>query len=456
MVLRTKTAALVVLVSLSLVATACGGEAASTTEADEDTPSETTVAVESVEETEPAAEPDEVEDVEGDGDSVEAIIAEDEPITEPDPAADRDALVAEIEGVLLEWQTNAGIPGVSLSVRLPDQEPINIAAGVADLATQEPVTVDDYFRIASITKPMTATVILQLVDEGLVELDEPVETYLPGWLDGYPHAQEITIRQLMDHTNGLVEYALSPEFYALAGQRSDVAITTSEIREWLAEQEPLFAPGAEYSYETGGFLTLGDVIEAVTGNSAAAEMRTRIFEPAGAEHIYLTPEEFPPESVVNAYGRAEMYIAGTLLIGREDTDQLTIKDEAVIDLLGQPQDVLQSAGWTGGGNEARIESVSAIFAAIFDGTILTPDQIEAMTTPVLDTTYGLGIDSSEIDGVRVYSHGGGVPGFRSQANYLPDFDVSWVVSGNLIPLPEGAGVNELRAALQPLLVEAVS
>ncbi len=434
--------------ALSVLAAACGSDATASLPPVDTTPE--AVESEAPDETEdPVEDPADEEAVEADHDT------EDQPIAEPDADEARQLLIDDLTVALSDWQDVGGIPGASLSVRLPGQEPINIASGVRDLITEEPVATDDFFRIGSITKPMTAAIVLQLIDEGVIELDEPVETYLPGWLDGYEYAEEITIRQLMDHTNGLVEYALSPAFYALAGQRSDVAISSDEIREWLAAQPPLFAPGTSYQYETGGFLTLGDVIEKVTGNSAAAEMRSRIFEPAGAENIYLAPEEFPPTPTINAYGRDAMYIAGTLLVGREDTDQLTINGEPVIDIYGQAQEVLQSAGWTGGGNEAQLESVSAIIKALFDGTILNDEQIAQMTTTVLDEDYGLGIDSSEVDGVRVYSHGGGVPGFRSQANYLPDHDISWAVSVNLIPLPEGATVDDLRLSIQPILVDAV-
>ena len=172
---------------------------------------------------------------------------------------------------------------------------------------------------------------------------------MPAWLAGHPFESEITIRQLMNHTNGLVEYALSPAFFIEAGDRLDQAFEPEEITAWLADQDPLFAPGEQYSYETGGFLTLGTVIEAVTGNSAAEEMRNRIFEPAGAQNIYLTPEEFPPETVVSGYGRGALYSAGTLLIGREDEAGLTINDEPVVDYLSLPQQAASSAGWTGGG-----------------------------------------------------------------------------------------------------------
>ena len=441
-------------VVLGLIATACGSasvdEAAPATEAVEDAVRvDEAVAEEQAEsaDTETVADTTEVE--------LEAQVEELPGASEEENQA---ALAAEIESVFTAWQQDAGIPGASLSVRLPGQEPIAFGTGVTDIISGEAVTPDDYFRIGSITKPMTAALVLQLVDEGLLELDETVDTYLPGWLEGHEFASEITVRQLMNHTNGLIEYAFDPGFYTLVSDRLDQPLESEELFHFLAASEPLFEPGTAYSYETGGFFTLGDVIETVTGNSAAEEMRERIFEPAGADNIYLAPQEQPPESVVNGYGRELLYVAGTALIGREDADGLTVDNsvrdgDPVIDTLGQPQEFLRSAGWTGGGAEAQLESVSAVFKALFDGTVLSDEQIVEMTTTVFDANYGLGLSVDEIDGVLVYSHGGGVPGFRSQANYLPDVDITWAVSANLIPLPDDADVSQLRADLLPLLVE---
>ena len=376
----------------------------------------------------------------------------DEPAEDPD--AGLDVLEADLLAAVEAWQATNGAPAVSLAVQLPNDEVVTVATGVTDLVDETPVDTDDYFRIASITKPMTGALTLLLIDEGLIGLDDPVRDYIPEWLEGYPYADDITIRQLMDHTNGLVEYALDPGFFQFAGQRIDQAMAPEEIWAWLAEQEPLFVPGEEYSYETGGFLTLGTVIEGVTGNTAAEEMRARIFEPAGAENIYLTPQEFPPEPVVTGYGRDLMYFAGTALIGRTDEVGLTINDEPVVGMYTLPQDVLQSAGWTGGGNEARPESVARIFSAMFDGTILSDELIVEMTEPLLESSdYGLGIRVGDVDGVVTYTHGGGVPGFRSHAGYLPEHDVSYAFSSSLIPLPDGTDVGELEKALVPLLLD---
>ena len=150
-----------------------------------------------------------------------------------------------------------------------------------------------------------------------------------------------------------------------------------------------------------------------------------------------------------------MYLAGTAIIGRTDELGLMVNDEPVIGMLDMPQGVLQSAGWTGGGNEARAESTSAVMLALFDGTILTEAQISEMTAPALPTTsYGLGISTDDVGGITVYSHGGGVPGFRSQGGYLVDHDSAYAVHVNLIPLPEGGGVGDLQAELVPLIAAA--
>ncbi len=392
-----------------------------------------------------------------DGDAEPDEMADDEMAAEIGDDAGRQELEEALRAEIDEWLTQSTAPGISLSVLLPGQDPLNIAGGIANIETGESVETDDYFRIASITKSMTAAVILTLVDEGLVELDAPVAEYLgDDWLGEHPSAASITVAQLMNHTNGLIEFAFDIGFYSQSVARSDQAYTPEEILAFLGEQPPLFAPGEQYQYETGGFVAAGLIIEAVTGKTAAEVMRERIFEPAGADAIYLTPQEFPPQQVVSAYSRELLFAAFSALAPELNEGLVVGDDDPVIDIYSGPQDVLQSAGWTGGGNEAQLESVAAIFAAMFDGTILTSDAIASMTDTVLDSGYGLGLSVDDIDGVTVYSHGGGVPGFRSQAGWLPDHNIAYAFSVNLIPLPEGADVGALTERMLPLLIEASS
>jgi CubicO group peptidase (beta-lactamase class C family) len=115
-----------------------------------------------------------------------------------------------------------------------------------------------------------------------------------------------------------------------------------------------------------------------------------------------------------------------------------------------PEAVVRSAGWTGGGLEAQADDVARVFRSMFTGA-LTQESVTAFTTPFRDTGYGLGISVGESAGHTSYSHGGGVPGFRSDAVYLPDLDVTVVVSANLIPIEPD--ISSLSSAILDLVLE---
>ncbi|MDH3753131.1 MAG: beta-lactamase family protein [Acidimicrobiia bacterium] len=406
--------------SVLLLATACGSAESSPVAASGDLPTDPTAVP-----AEPTAE------------AVEETVAAADETVEPEPEADLTALVtAEVD----EFMAANSIPGMSVAVLLPDGESITLARGVADIASGEPVTVDDYFRIGSITKPVTTAVVLQLVDEGLVDLDESVSTYLPGWAPGYEFEDEVTVRQLLNHTNGFIEYAFDPGFYVEAGSRADVPYEPEEIIAFAADRGPQYDLGTEYQYNTTGFLAAGLLIEAVTGNAAADEIRTRLFEPFGLEEIYLTPTELPPEPTVHGYARAELASAIVALdVVPAGVGVLDVDGEQFADLLAGPQEVLQSSGWTGGGLEAQLADVAGLMRGIFAGGTLSDDALAEMTAPTLDTNYGLGLAVDTVAGELVYQHGGGVPGFRSHAAYLPERDIALAFSANLIPLELDVG-----------------
>ena len=138
-------------------------------------------------------------------------------------------LIAVIDNYLASTKA----PGVTMTVLRPSDdgtdaiEAISLARGVRSLTTEAEVSTSDYFRWASITKPMTSIVVLQLVEEGLIDLDATVSTYLgEGWasgyeLDGVDYGDAITIRQILNHTDGFAEFAFDLGFYVLASTRLD-------------------------------------------------------------------------------------------------------------------------------------------------------------------------------------------------------------------------------------------
>jgi len=349
-------------------------------------------------------------------------------------------LIAVIDNFLASTQA----PGVTMTVLRPSDdgtdtvEAVNLARGVRSLTTGAELSTSDYFRWASITKPMTSIVVLQLVEEGLLDLDATVSTYLgEGWasgyvLDGVDYGDVITIRQILDHTDGFAEFAFDLGFYVLASTRLDTPFEPEEVIDWAVEQGPLYEPGTAYEYNTVGFIVAGLVIEEVTGNSAHIELRNRLFDPADASEIYLPPKESPPEQTINGYVQGDLKLALDFVPGfAVYTAEATVG--AFYDISVIPQEVLRSVGWTGGGIEAQAEDLARVFRQQFTGA-LSDDMLTAFTTPSDFSNYGLGINVGEVDGYTVYSHGGGTPGFRSHAMYMPELDVTIAVSANLIQI----------------------
>ena len=375
-------------------------------------------------------------------------------------AIDVTTLATEVATATDGWLAASGAPGVTLTVLGPDGLEITEVAGVSDLRSGEAVTAADHWRFGSITKPMTSAVVLALVDEGLIDLDAPVSQYLgEGWASGYvwegvDYGDTLTVAQMLNHTAGFAEFAFDPGFYALVSSRLDQPLEPEEIVAWGVERGPLTQPGTAYEYTTVGHVVAGLVIESVTGRPAAEVLAEYLFTPAGANDAYLPPTAYPAAGVVNGYAGgilADAIAALPALAALES--EARVGD--VIDISVAPQEVLTTAGWTGGGIEAQPDDIARIMRVIFNGTVLDEDDIATFTTTVPGENYGLGISVGEIEGYTVYSHGGGVPGFRSDALYIPELDIAVAASTNLVPLDPATEIGNLTREVASLAIAAV-
>jgi CubicO group peptidase (beta-lactamase class C family) len=175
----------------------------------------------------------------------------------------------------------------------------------------------------------------------------------------------------------------------------------------------------------------------VTGKTAEELLRTRLFEPVDASDAYLAPTVYSPEDGVAGYVQGELKAAIDLLPGYQP-----YREEAAVgdfyDVTVAPQAVLRSAGWTGGGIEAQADDVARIFRSLFT-TVVTDDELAEFLKPSAYSDYGLGVSVGTKSSAKVYSHGGGVPGFRSEALFAPDLDVTIAVSTNLIAIDPDIG-----------------
>lgn len=178
-----------------------------------------------------------------------------------------------------------GVSGVQARVMAPDGRQSVATSGTADLNTGQPVSSDGYFRMASTSKTLVATVVLQLEAEGRLTLNDTVEHWLPGVVHGNGNdGRRITIRQLLQHTSGIHDdlpgYTTPDEYYQ---QRYDVYSSGQLIARAMAHA-PDFAPGEGWAYSNTGYVLLDTIIQKATGHTAHEEIENRILRPLGLDH----------------------------------------------------------------------------------------------------------------------------------------------------------------------------
>jgi CubicO group peptidase (beta-lactamase class C family) len=184
---------------------------------------------------------------------------------------------------LHELARRARVPGAVLGIWSDGQE-ILAAHGVLNSATDVPVTTDSLFQIGSITKIWTATMIMQLIDEGLLSLDTTVAKVLPGTRVGLADVGgQITVRHLLTHTSGI-----DGDIFTDTGRGDECVQRYVSL---LAEAPSVFAPGAAYSYCNSGYVLLGRIIEVLDRQSWDESLRDRLTGPLSAARTVTLPEE---------------------------------------------------------------------------------------------------------------------------------------------------------------------
>ncbi|MGH0945184.1 serine hydrolase domain-containing protein [Bacillus mycoides] len=286
-----------------------------------------------------------------------------------------------------------GFPGV-LAKTSEGGKTWSYAAGVANLSSKKPIKTDFRFRIGSVTKTFTATVVLQLAEENSLNLDDSIEKWLPGVIQGNGYDdKQITIRQLLNHTSGIAEYTRSKGFNLMDTKKSYRA---EELVKMGISMPPDFAPGKSWSYSNTGYVLLGILIETVTGNSYAEEIENRIIEPLELSNTFLPGNS----SVIPGTKHARGYIQ--------------------LDGASEPKDVTYynpSMGSSAGDMISTADDLNKFFSYLLGGKLLKEQQLKQMLTTVPTGEaalgrYGLGIYETKLpNGVSIWGHGGSIPGF---------------------------------------------
>lgn len=351
---------------------------------------------------------------------------------------------AEVQRVLDRAVAEAGAPGIVAEVR-DGQRSWFGSAGVADTETGRRRVRPDRFRIGSTTKTFTAIVVLQLAAERRLRLDDPVERWLPGVVQGHGHdGSQITIRQLLNQTSGIFNYAMAPEALsrftgpAFLQHRYD-SYRPEQLVQIAMSHPPTFEPGTSWAYSNTNYILAGMIIQRVTGRTFADQVSRRIIGPLG-----LTGTSVPGDdpALPSPHGRHYSKLG------------LPDPDAPVYDVT----EMNPSTAWAAGGMISTAPDLNRFFSALLGGRLLPPDQQREMFTTVStdgagwipDTRYGLGVFSQTLPcRVTVWGNGGAIHGSWSSA--MGSRDGRRVVSQNINGDWLGLGIfnQVLQAAFCP-------
>jgi D-alanyl-D-alanine carboxypeptidase len=271
--------------------------------------------------------------------------------------------------------------------------------GITDCLGSADVNMNSMFRIGSATKMFTATIILQLWEEGLLDLDTPFNTYLGLDETTYPKINqysEVTIRHLLSHRSGLSRISSTTFFDNYFYTDS---ITQLERMKYLfTENDPEFAPGTQYAYRNSNFNVLGLVIECVTGVTYHEILQQRICIPVGMANTRLLDYDITSNDMRIAHGYTQAF---------EGTDYHG------------------SQAWAAGGLLSTVKDLSKFMQALTSGELFQkPSTFYLMVTPVDGGYYSLGMFVQRTEQGLTYGHSGAIFGYNTRLEYFPEFDAT--------------------------------
>lgn len=321
---------------------------------------------------------------------------------------------ARVQEALDQAVADRGVPGMVAKIRDPRGQWFG-SAGVADTRTGRKRQPHERFRIGSASKPFTATVVLLLAAEGKLSLDDTVDKWLPGLVQGNGNdGGTITIRHLLNHTSGIFNYGNDPEESAkFAGpaflkHRFNEYTPGQLVKIGLRNPRYFDEPGDGFVYSNTGYVVAGMIVEKVTGRTLADEITRRIVRPLGLTGTYL------PGLETKIRGPHPRHYS-TLFSAEDGAKVYDVTEQSA------------TTGWAAGGMVSTVGDLERFAHALLRGKLLPPAQQKELFTMVKtkvktedgtwvdpwipDTTYGLGVFSWELScGATVWGIGGAISG----------------------------------------------
>lgn len=350
----------------------------------------------------------------GCGSSSNSTQTEPQPQPQPQPQPDPPTLAESLQ-VLLDNTVGEDVPGVLLHVEGPEID-FTGAAGLSDIETQSPMQIYHQMPVGSAGKKATALLVAMLHEEGLLNIDDLISEYLPASiLSNIQYSDQMTIRQLLNHTAGVHDYLDSDtagEWFAYGIETVGQLKTDINALEFIYNKPAYFEPGTGVQYSNSGYLLAGLILDEILGEHHSVELRNRVLIPLGLNDTYYG-------GIENELGTS---ISGYIL---EDGQMENTKP------------FFESVGVADAPLVTTASDLSKLLREIMtDDTVITEEIRELLIgeASMVETNYGfdfgLGLFEDNILGQQVYHHGGAEVGYETRNLYFVDDDITVTLFSN--------------------------
>jgi CubicO group peptidase (beta-lactamase class C family) len=276
-----------------------------------------------------------------------------------------------------------------------------------------PNSADRIFRIGSITKQFTSTAILQLVEQGKIDLQTDITKYLTNFSTS---GKTVTVEHLLNHTSGIKSYTSLQ--HIMAKERKGMYMGVDEMLSEIQKQPADFSPGDQFLYNNSGYFLLGAIIEKVSGMTYGEYVTKNLFKPAGMKSSYVDDPKLP-NGISTGYQRV-------------NSTEYTIADY-----------VHTSIPYSAGAIFSTVEDLWKWNQAVFSNKLVKKESLEKSFSPTTLNDgsligYGYGWSLAKLGNSKVIGHGGGINGFLSYEMYVPDQKIYvCILSNNATVSPDG-------------------
>ncbi len=346
----------------------------------------------------------------------------------PAPAAETsapslsDATVNEIETLVEKTMTENEIPGYALGIVMDGRIVYTKGFGVEQVGTSRSVTPHTVFGTGSVGKTATATAIMQLTEQGKIDLGAPVTDYLPYFKLADERYKDITVYHLITHRSGL---PADPEDYFPLPVEYDDGVLERYVR-GMDKAELLFAPGEQFSYSSIGFIVLGAIVAEISGQTFEDYLQTHVVGPLGMDDTVLIVRAADQAHIASPHVRnasGEVAVTARFPYRRQFAPAGTLYS-SITDMARYAAAHLNRGEFEG----ARIldpTTYDAMWTRISDHHL----QLGPVLTPLFGD-FGMSWETGEIDGHRIVQHFGSDEGYSALLLLAPDDNVALVMSSN--------------------------